>query len=414
MAVPELRFNGFLEDWTVYNFSQLYSFKTTNSLSRDKLNYERGDVKNIHYGDIHKIFKTQFNISQEKVPYINEDVDLSKIKKENYCLEGDLVIADASEDYSDIGKSIEIINLDNQKVLAGLHTFLARPSSDETYIGFTSYILKSWRLRKQIMTIAQGTKVLSISTGRLNKIKLTIPSLPEQQKIASFLTAVDKRIGLLQRKATLLEDYKKGVMQKLFAQQLRFKDDNGQYFPDWEEKKLGEYLMQKNSRNKNLEEKLVLSVSNKKGFISQSEQFDGYEVASKDLSNYKIVYKNQIAYNPSRINVGSIAVLKDFEKGIVSPMYIIFALKNLNTTYFENLLNTHKVNHLIKVGCSGSVRDSLNFKDLSDFKLKFPSFKEQQKIASFLESLDKKTATVNQQIEGMQTFKKGLLQQMFV
>jgi type I restriction enzyme S subunit len=160
---------------------------------------------------------------------------------------------------------------------------------------------------------------------------------------------------------------------------------------------------------------LVLSVSNKKGFISQNEQFDGYEVASKDLSNYKIVHRDDIAYNPSRINVGSIARLINFEKGIVSPMYVVFSLNDdLDKIYFENLYNIHLFKHLIKIGCSGSVRDSLNFDDLCDFEFKFPSIEEQQKIASYLSSIDTKIEAVNNQITQTQTFKKGLLQQMFV
>lgn len=417
MALPKLRFTGYLDDWTVFNFSQLYSFKTTNSLSRDKLNYESGDVKNIHYGDIHKIFKTQFNILEENVPYINEDVDLSKIKKENYCQEGDLVIADASEDYSDIGKSIEIINVDNQKVLAGLHTFLARPTSNKTYKGFTSYILKSWRLRKQIMTIAQGTKVLSISTGRLNKIKLTIPPLPEQQKIASFLTAVDKRINLLQRKATLLEDYKKGVMQKLFSQQLRFKDDNGQDFPDWEEKKLGALIAEVNEKTTVSNQHNILS-STAKGLFNQSDYFNR-DIASKDNTGYKILRKNQLVFSPQNLWLGNINVNTKFEIGIVSPSYKVFRFneKLTSSSFCKYSLFTNRMFYeYAQASEQGAsvVRRNLDMSSFKAIPVKLPSKQEQQKIAYFLEHLDKKIATVNQQIEGMQTFKKGLLQQMFV
>ena len=178
---------------------------------------------------------------------------------------------------------------------------------------------------------------------------------------------------------------------------------------------MGEVLIHKSTKNKALQVPLVLSVSNKKGFISQNEQFDGYEVASKDLSNYKIVNRDDIAYNPSRINVGSIARLINFEKGIVSPMYVVFSLKDgLDKIFFENLYNIHRFKHLIKVGCSGSVRDSLNFDDLCDFEFKFPSIKEQQKIATYLSSIDTKIGALNNQITQTQTFKKGLLQQMFV
>lgn len=176
--IPALRFKEFDGDIEETLFGNHYSFHTTNSLSRDKLNYDKGKVRNIHYGDIHTKFQTHFHLTNEYVPFINEDVDLAKIKEDSYCEVGDLVIADASEDYADIGKSIELIDINNEKLLAGLHTFLARPSSEKTAVGYISCLLKSWKLRKQIMTIAQGTKVLSLSTGRVSKLKLKPPIPP--------------------------------------------------------------------------------------------------------------------------------------------------------------------------------------------------------------------------------------------
>ena len=101
---------------------EFLSFYSTNSLSRSNLNYENGNIKNIHYGDIHTKFPSILNCEDEEIPYINLDVDMSKIKEENYCKDADLVIADASEDYNDIGKAIELRNVGNQKIVAGLHT----------------------------------------------------------------------------------------------------------------------------------------------------------------------------------------------------------------------------------------------------------------------------------------------------
>jgi type I restriction enzyme S subunit len=192
---------------------------------------------------------------------------------------------------------------------------------------------------------------------------------------------------------------------------LRFKEFSG----EWEEKALGEYLVHKSNKNKKNEINLVLSVNNKKGFISQEEQFDGYEVASNDLTTYKIVHHNDYAYNPSRINVGSIARLEKFDIGIVSPMYVVFELKQqINPRFFDNLYQTHKFKHLIKKGCSGSVRDSLNFNDLGDFIIEIPSLEEQTKIANFLTAIDTKIDLATKQLEATKQFKKALLQQMFV
>ncbi|NDK56819.1 restriction endonuclease subunit S [Pontibacter fetidus] len=290
-------------------------------------------------------------------------------------------------------------------------------TNDENNSKFIAISLASDRAQKQLMSKSSGlaTSQTNISQSIILNTKLIYPAKEEQQKIASFLTVVDGKIQQLSKKKELLEKYKKGVMQQIFSQQIRFKDDNGNDFPEWEEKRLEKYITHKSERNRDGKVELVLSVSNKKGFITQDEQFDGYAVASKDLSNYKVVERNDIAYNPSRINVGSIARLTNFDKGIVSPMYVVFSLKEgLSIPYFEFLYDTFLFKHLIKVSCSGSVRDTLNFEDLCSFKLRFPSTDEQNKIAKFLTSIDNKINYTSKQLEQAQQFKKGLLQQMFV
>ncbi|HPK09736.1 MAG TPA: restriction endonuclease subunit S, partial [Saprospiraceae bacterium] len=190
--VPQLRFPEFAEEWKIEPLDKVYTFKITNSLSRDKLNYESGEVKNIHYGDIHTKFSILFDITKEEVPFINQDVSIERIDEENYCKEGDIVIADASEDLDDIGKSIEIINLNNEKLLAGLHTFLARRRDTKIKVGFGGYLFKSDDIRKQIKKEAQGAKVLGISKTRISNINIYYPPNPkEQQIIANCLSAAD-------------------------------------------------------------------------------------------------------------------------------------------------------------------------------------------------------------------------------
>lgn len=203
--------------WDKVKYSKLYSFIRTNSYSRNDLNYEQENVRNIHYGDIHTKFTTLFDITKELVPFINLDIDISRYNDEDYCKEGDLVIADASEDYADIGKTIEIVNINNEKVLAGLHTFLARPLDNRMAIGFAAYMLQSWSVRKQIMTIAQGTKVISLSTGRLGNVILPIPCKLEQTKIAHFLTAIDTKIAVTTEQVEQTKKWKKGLLQRMFV-----------------------------------------------------------------------------------------------------------------------------------------------------------------------------------------------------
>jgi type I restriction enzyme S subunit len=424
IEIPELRFPGFGGGFERTKFGKLYSFHTTNSLSREKLNYEEGNVYNIHYGDIHTKFKSHFYLGNENVPYINEDVDLSKIKEELYCKTGDVIIADASEDYADIGKSIELIDIDNVKLLAGLHTLLARPISEKTSVGFTSYLLKSWTLRKQIMTIAQGSKVLSLSTGRVSDLELNIPTLPEQQKIASFLSAVDEKIQQLSRKKELLEQYKKGLMQQLFSGKLRFKDENGNDYADWEEKKLGDFkgLIHGDgdwilSENIDADEKYSIIQLGNIGF----GKFIRKPMKTLSEENFKIVKGTLIENGDLLINrmvdVNLNACVFKFTGLYVTSVDVcwIRAGNNINNVFFSNLILTEKYQKKLLSLSSGSGRVRISKKNFFDkFYFEFPCLEEQQKIADFLSGIDAKTESVNQQITQTQTFKKGLLQQLFV
>ncbi len=218
-TVPEWRFPEFRGkgEWSNEPLEQLYSFKVTNSFSREKLNYKNGSVKNIHYGDIHTKFCTLFDIEKEVVPFINPTESLEKIRKGSYCIEGDIIFADASEDLDDVGKSIELVNLNNEKLLSGLHTLLARQKIQKLIIGFGGYLFKSSRIRKQIQKEAQGAKVFGISTGRLANIKVCFPeNKSEQQKIADCLTSLDELITAQAQKIETLKIHKKGLMQGLF------------------------------------------------------------------------------------------------------------------------------------------------------------------------------------------------------
>ena len=411
--VPKLRFASYSNEWESHKLGDILTFYSTNSFSREKLNYEIGNVKNIHYGDIHTKFPTILSISGNKdVPYINNDVDFSKYKNEQYLQEGDLIIADASEDYADIGKAIEVKDIHDEKVLAGLHTILARDEKNMTINGFKGYLFLTEDLKTNIKRIANGISVLGISKNNLSKLSVNIPTKNEQQKIVDFISAIDKKIELLEDKYIYYQDFKKYLMQQIFAQKLRF--DNSSIIQ--KEIRLGDVISIINKRNKNNDKLPVLSISNKFGFISQTEQFEDREVASSDKKNYKIVNNGEFAYNPARINVGSIAQLKNYDKGIISPMYIVFKIDSneLDPIFFENFLDSDYFRHEMLKRLEGSVRMILSAESLKNIKLTIPSIEEQKKISEIFLSFDKKIDITKYQLDNMKEFKKGLLQQMFV
>ena len=201
---PLIRFKEFDNEWEPINLGDFLEFINTNSLSRSKLNFNQGLIKNIHYGDIHTKFPTLVDCSIEEIPFICPDVDISKFKKEQYCKNGDLIIADASEDYEDIGKAVELINV-NEEIVSGLHTILARDKLNKTALGFKGYLFLNESLRKDIKIIANGVSVLGISKNKLAKLEVKLPSFEEQQKIVSFLSAIDKKIILMQKTLSLYQ-----------------------------------------------------------------------------------------------------------------------------------------------------------------------------------------------------------------
>ena len=201
-------------EWEEVKFSGIFNFHQTNSYSRALL-AEYGEIMNIHYGDIHTKFSMLFDVNKESVPFLNDEVDTSKIAKEQFLKVGDLVIADASEDYKDIGKSIEVISLNNQKVVAGLHTYIARPVKPFA-LGFCGYMMQTFPVREQIKKLATGISVLGISKTNLGKVELKVPSLEEQTKIANFLSAIDQKIEVVVQQIEQAKQWKKGLLQQMF------------------------------------------------------------------------------------------------------------------------------------------------------------------------------------------------------
>lgn len=178
---------------------------------------------------------------------------------------------------------------------------------------------------------------------------------------------------------------------------------------------IGQYITQVSKRNKDAKIDRVLSVSNKYGFINQDEQFEDREVASADTSNYKVVHKGDFAYNPARINVGSVARLKDFENGIVSPMYVCFKTnKELLPAYFELYLSTNIFKHEMTKRLEGSVRLCLTYESLCNIKIALPEINAQKDFVSKVSTILTKIKAEERLLLMYHNCKQYLLAQMFI
>ncbi len=268
------------------------------------------------------------------------------------------------------------------------------------------------RLRGRIDYLAPQAAQKNINIEFLAPFKLKVPCIQEQQEIADFLSSVDKKISLLKEKYAMLDQYKKGVMQKLFSQEIRFKDENGNDFPDWKQSKLGEHLVEYKERSQKENEHEVLT-SSRTGLMKQSDYYSEGRITERSNKGFNVIPENHITFRSRSddrkffFNLNTLGFT-----GIISTYYPVFKMKNEQNGFFIELTRYHKnVFGKYAVGTSQVVLSTTEFLKI---KLEFPCLEEQRKISDFAKELDKKLELVSQQIEQTQTFKKGLLQQMFV
>ncbi len=267
---------------------------------------------------------------------------------------------------------------------------------------------------------SSGSKMPRADWSVVENGLFSFPTLPEQSKIATFLTAVDEKLQALKKKKSLLEVYKKGVMQKLFSQELRFKNEDGNEFGDWEEKKLGEVCDRITTKNKENNTN-VLTISAQIGLISQLEFFNK-SVSAKNVTGYYLLHNNDFAYNKSYSNgypMGAIKRLKRYVKGVVSTLYICFRFNdsiNLDfmEQYFEMGLQNVEIEKVAQEGARNHGLLNIGVSDFLNIGLILPSHSEQTLIANFLSSIDEKINHTQTEITKTEVWKKGLLQKMFV
>ncbi|MDP1814102.1 MAG: restriction endonuclease subunit S [Leadbetterella sp.] len=262
----------------------------------------------------------------------------------------------------------------------------------------------------------------NLSGGIIKGIEIAFPTLPEQHKIAAFLSAVDDKLTKLKKKKDRLEQYKKGVMQKLFSQEIRFRDENGNSFPDWEVKKLGEVLFEHLEKNKNNNTQEVFSVAKHKGVINQIEHL-GRSFSANEITHYKLIFPFDIVYTKSPTSDFPFGIIKQNmtgRTGVVSPLYGVFkpitpSLGFILHNYFNFSINVYNyLSPLVQKGAKNTM--NINNSDfLNGAGLSLPvDEKEQILISNFLGAIDDKIALCGREIDKMEVWKKGLLQKMFV
>lgn len=395
---PKLRFKEFKRDWDFDKMRTITSYVDYRGRAPEK-------------SDNGIFLVTAKNI---KKGYIDYDKSKEYVKEENYKT----VMSKGLPKIGDVLFTTEaplgnIAQVDKPNIALAQRVIKLRGKEfiDNTYL--LHYMLAPI-YQKLINRKAIGTTVQGISGKELHQTKVCYPKLPEQQKIATFLTAVDTKLQQLSSKKSALETYKKGAMQQLFSQQIRFKADDGSDFLDWEEKKLGEIG--------NIITGKTPITSNKKLWNGEIEFITPTDI-SNDIkyleSTSRTVVRNQ-KLNILPINtivytcIASIGKMCLTSKPSITNQQInsLIPFKGINFeyVYYYLLYLTPK----IKSTQANTTLPIINKTEFSKIKINIPSFKEQQKIANYFSAIDKKTESVHQQIEKTQAFKKGLLQQLFV
>lgn len=225
LLTGKVRFPGFEEEWPLVTFGEVFTFLRTAAFSRSDLTYEIKDdsVFNIHYGDIHSTYSSDIlDLSnEESVPKVRDNGKLAR--DVDYLNDGDLVIADVSEDYAGVGICVEVANIEDRKVTSGLHTFAVRDKAGLTTQGYRCYILKAPQVAKKLRQLATGVSVHGISKSNISNLQFHLPSLLEQRKIAIVLASCNEEIEALQQKLAAIQQQKQGLMQQLLTGKIRVK-----------------------------------------------------------------------------------------------------------------------------------------------------------------------------------------------
>ena len=310
-----------------------------------------------------------------------------------YKLKGDDIVFTRTG--ASVGKSYMYQEDDGVLYFAG---FLIRFSITSANTSFVFQQTLRSLYDKWVLVMSMRSGQPGINAEEYKLLKLHVPEQLEQQKIADFLTAVDKRIEQLGEKKRLLTEYKKGVMQQIFSQQIRFKDDGGNPYPDWEEKRLGD-VSSITTGSSNREDS---GLDGAYAFFDRSE-----DIRTSDrylFDGEVVIVAGEGQRFPPKYFVGKFDLhqrtyaIMDFED--VAGRFVYYLLQRKNNYFLSQAV--------------GSTVKSLRLPMFKKMPVNIPCYQEQQEIADFLSAIDNKIEQVGAQLEQAKTFKKGLLQQMFV
>ena len=401
LNVPPLRFSEFKGEWETIRASDLLETFSTNSLTWDDLNYEGGAMKDVHYGLIHQRFDSAvMDSNSDLIPFIKPG---KEPKKCTLVKEGDLILADASEDVAECGEPVEFSGNADYPMVSGLHTIHCRDKTGKTVAGFKSFLFGSLPVKQQIARLCEGTKIYSISNDTLRELWLSIPEKEEQAKIVSLLENLDERIHV-QRKT--IEDYRNlldWVIGRIF---------NWHGLMNGEPKAKLKQLLVPSSK-----EGVATSLYKKatiKLHLEGMTWFDGTR-QMKDTRPFYVRHAGEIIIGKQNYFNGSVAIVpKEFDGCVCSNAIMSFSISpSINQTYLFFAVANKEFLQERSYWANGTGQKELSERDFLNFEISIPPLKRQNQIGDVINKLQNKIDTEIMILEKLERGREFLLNSLF-
>jgi len=399
--VPELRFPEYNEKWEEKKLGEIVDFSKGKLLGKKDL-VENDGFPCILYGELYTKYGPIINSVISRT-----NVDKDKLKKGE---KNQILIPSSGETTEDIATA-SALNINGDVYIGGDLNILTPKEKDGRFISLSLNGVNKWNIAK----FAQGKTVVHLYNNDLRKLNINLPTkIEEQQKIGVFFSKLDCQIELEEQKLAKLEEQKKGYMQQIFSQQLRFKDENGNEYPEWEEKKLGDILERGNKDKVNeigKYRRLTISLHGKGLYEVKQER------KTKDTRPFYQRFEGELIIGKQNFFNGSIAIVtREFNGFICSNAIMSYKISNhMNRTYLLEYLLQNDFLRKNEYLADGTGQKELSEKKFEELEIKLPnSINEQQKIGVFLERLDNLIEKQSNKLELLKQRKKSFLQKMFV
>jgi len=392
-----------------------YSFDRTNDSTSTTL----GEIAEIVMGQSPK--GETYNKEGIGVPLINGPTEFGQrypnviqwtTEPTKYCYPNDLLLCVR-------GSSTGRINIANERYCIGRGVAAIRPENENIDMLYLNYLVE--RKVSKMVSLSTGSTFPNISSADIRAFDVNLPSITVQKKTGNFVYRLDLKIQKQQEKIELLKVQKTGLMQKIFSQVLRLKDENGQEYPKWDIYKLSDFVERVVRKNKELTTKRPLTISAQFGLVDQIEFFNK-KVASANLEGYYLLKHGEFAYNKSYSNGypwGAIKRLDKYEHGALSTLYICFSTtNNTHSDFLVHYFDSNEWHKEVSLICVEGARNhgllNVSVTEFFETSHRLPCLEEQKRISDFLDSLNKNIQQNEEKLVTLVNQKKGIMQQMFL